>query len=598
MLCEREIILLTDEQINQITEKVEFVKQYMRQNDISYEELNKQNDFQYIQWYRQKRGQVLSGAIDDNEILLYKKLNFNFGISLYTWNDWCTMLSDYLSKNNLDRVPQNAKINSLYSIGKWVYKQNINWDKLSDEQKELLTVTGLKTPDILFKEKIIPLKKKELEEKLRKQKIWEQKQEIWECKYKERLQKQEEELKIEERKLKIEEQKQKQEERKLLEKTKKENKNKKIIIKIEELKNKELYLVKELDKVHYKIIDLESCVDRTDSTLDKYIHALTFYRLTRGDFYVPWNYVTPNHIDLGRWFNTQKNLIKKGLLPNDIYRRLLEIGAVKTNISWDKGLKALKEYINEYKTQVINDNYVTRDGLRLGEWFKDVKLEAQKQFLTFEEISQLREAGCSYIYCSGFENIPLEKQWDNYYKLAEKYNNPIVIEDDKEYQVTLNWVKKQFAELKKLSENRTDKMYSIFEYYSKKTSLTLGRGNTHWHDKQITKRCMSSWEFAIIAIDIFPMAADSGTDILKEAEKADYFSCEIAINTLLSENQFKQYIETYNRNLVDYAKAKIANKYFKKVDVSTYTLKVDKIRYGLNTKIVSIMISVHLKANS
>ena len=96
---------------------------------------------------------------------------------------------------------------------------------------------------------------------------------------------------------------------------------------------------------------------------------------------------TYKNASLGSWIVTQRKNYSQGRLTDKQITLLNEIGMewVYTNnpdYVWEKNYNTVLEFYSKYKHLYIPIGYVTKDGVRLGVWLYDRKLEYERNLLT------------------------------------------------------------------------------------------------------------------------------------------------------------------------------------------------------------------------
>lgn len=126
------------------------------------------------------------------------------------------------------------------------------------------------------------------------------------------------------------------------------------------------------------------------------------YYITHGDLDVPSNYVTQEGVHLGPWLIRQRNIRsgkRKGIITEERIRRLDAIGMSWLDLAeerWNRNFRALRAYYEQYGDLDVPQNYVTTDGLHLGQFVKNVrhlKDTKYRRCLTPSRVIMLTEMG-------------------------------------------------------------------------------------------------------------------------------------------------------------------------------------------------------------
>lgn len=140
---------------------------------------------------------------------------------------------------------------------------------------------------------------------------------------------------------------------------------------------------------------------------------------------------TYRNASLGSWIVTQRKNYSEDRLSNEQIAMLSRIGMewIYTNnpdYVWDKNYNTVLDFYSRYKHLYIPINYVTKDGVRIGVWLYDRKLEYERNELSEDRKRKLDE---------------LDKTW----------LEPINTKSSFPEQAVLFYVKKAFPSATKLS---------------------------------------------------------------------------------------------------------------------------------------------------
>ena len=101
-----------------------------------------------------------------------------------------------------------------------------------------------------------------------------------------------------------------------------------------------------------------------------YAEAAAYYE-QHGNLAFPKHYVTESGLRLGPWLENQRASYLKGELPEDKIQRLEAIGMMwegRNDRQWRQAYEAAKRYFQNHGDLEVPYEYVTPDGLRLGQW--------------------------------------------------------------------------------------------------------------------------------------------------------------------------------------------------------------------------------------
>ena len=158
-----------------------------------------------------------------------------------------------------------------------------------------------------------------------------------------------------------------------------------------------------VDEVH----DCLELFDRLNETLttswDIMFEVAWKYWEENGDLNVPKRYVTEEGYSLGPWLETQRRVRNgqdAGVLTPERIRKLDSLGMRwerLNDLSWEKHFAAAKRYREEHGDLAVRFDYVTPDGIALGNWITGLrsarKSGLRSSFLTPERVAALDGLG-------------------------------------------------------------------------------------------------------------------------------------------------------------------------------------------------------------
>lgn len=147
------------------------------------------------------------------------------------------------------------------------------------------------------------------------------------------------------------------------------------------------------------------------------------YFKANGNLEITKRYVTPDGYTLGSWVNTQR-LVRagkvNGKLTDKQIERLDRIGMRWDGIrdlSWEKNYLAAEKYYAENGNLLVNVNYGSPDGVKLGSWIAQLrnckKSGINSSYLTAERIERLNKIGMVW-------DVP-DYLWEKNYQAALNY---------------------------------------------------------------------------------------------------------------------------------------------------------------------------------
>ncbi len=205
---------------------------------------------------------------------------------------------------------------------------------------------------------------------------------------------------------------------------------------------------------------------------------------------IPQKYVI-NGKKLGKWINAQRVKYNKGTLSKDRVDKLNKIGMTwkQTDFSeqWNKNYKLAEEcYKKQGHLEIPRDFQI--DGVKLGQWLSTQRVQYKQGKLNKDRVNKLNAIGMIWTREKKLKENKNEKNWEENYKLAEKYykdNGDLQIP----YYYEINgknlsrWLRTQRSKYNKgtLSEDRVDKLNAIGIVWKPKRSSC--KNNDKWNKK-------------------------------------------------------------------------------------------------------------------
>ncbi|MCD7883551.1 MAG: Helicase associated domain protein [Lachnospiraceae bacterium] len=223
---------------------------------------------------------------------------------------------------------------------------------------------------------------------------------------------------------------------------------------------------------HFRIIDeVKDCRElfhKLDETLsaswDLMFDLARAWYEEHGNLDVRSTYVTEDGYPLGHWVSTQRKIRKgtgHGCLTEEQIRKLDSIGMEWDSFLdqlWEKNYSAAKAYFEAHGDLDVKWDYVTEDGIHLGEWLSSIrsfeKAGARQKYLTGERIEQLNEIGMIWGKIDFF--------WERNYEAAAAYyrehgNLDVLASYVNTDGIKLGiWIHRMRKERRKYDENRSE----------------------------------------------------------------------------------------------------------------------------------------------
>ena len=144
--------------------------------------------------------------------------------------------------------------------------------------------------------------------------------------------------------------------------------------------------------------------EQQDHAWEKGIAALMRYKAEYGDCVVDKEYKVrdfykPEEIEyyeLGEWVAAQR--IFDGNFPREKYQRLKDLGFIWSlrEYNWLRAYEALKEYKEVNGDCSVPTEFMTEDGMELGLWVQEQRVNLHYKYLTEERMVKLDELGFAW----------------------------------------------------------------------------------------------------------------------------------------------------------------------------------------------------------
>ena len=182
---------------------------------------------------------------------------------------------------------------------------------------------------------------------------------------------------------------------------------------------------------HFTVIDeVHDCIELFDklenvltASWDLMYECAKKYYEENGHLEVPARYFSEDGYSLGHWIYNQRS-VRKGQMPGNLtdnqIEKLDKIGMrweLYTDYSWTRNYNAALEYFNTFGNLDVASRFITRDGVRLGEWLSNLRTwessGVHTRYLTADRKKALEEIGMIW--------SKLNYYWENNFSAAVKY---------------------------------------------------------------------------------------------------------------------------------------------------------------------------------
>lgn len=142
--------------------------------------------------------------------------------------------------------------------------------------------------------------------------------------------------------------------------------------------------------------DLYFIWEPQDDPWEKGFTELRAYKRKYGDCMVPDEYDTDDGYPLWLWVRSQRQF--DGNYPREKSRRLHELGFVWNlrEYNWHQTLQSLRDYKEEFGDCMVPKDYVTEDGVELGAWVAEQRIDLRYRCLSEDKMQLLDGVGFAW----------------------------------------------------------------------------------------------------------------------------------------------------------------------------------------------------------
>ena len=244
--------------------------------------------------------------------------------------------------------------------------------------------------------------------------------------------------------------------------------------------------------------------DLNDDNWESMFRLAEEYFHQNGDLNIPHRYIASNGEKLGKWIQTQrqayKNRGKSGEqrktnnkpLTDEQVSMLESIGMVWNvyESKWEEMYRIAQRYFDEHGNLEVPARFITEDGYTLGIWIHRQRTLLKNGKMPNDQIIKLGQLG---MRC---DNKISTLTWDEWYKLAQEYNNEhgnllltnsYITENGEKLGQWIhrqrqsyksgNLTEQQIDKLKKIGMQFESKMFSWDDWYELATEYYVSHGN-------------------------------------------------------------------------------------------------------------------------
>ena len=219
-----------------------------------------------------------------------------------------------------------------------------------------------------------------------------------------------------------------------------------------------------------------------------YAEAAAYYE-QHGNLDFPKHYVTESGLRLGQWLKNQRASYLEGELADDKAQRLEAIGMLwesRNDRQWRQAYEAAKRYFQSHGDLEVPYEYVTPDGLRLGQWVVRQRMAYKgtlsgKGEVNRKELSPARKKLLDAIGMDWREEDSWQKHYEDLIAYQKEYGTLIVPMSYKTADGCWlsRWFYNQRKKLKETPEKLTPEQRSKLQNLLNDTAMEKGIDQLH-----------------------------------------------------------------------------------------------------------------------
>ena len=210
-----------------------------------------------------------------------------------------------------------------------------------------------------------------------------------------------------------------------------------------------------------------------DVMWERFYSSAEAYFKKHGDLLPPAKYVDDNNVELGSWIARLRVYYSSGIqqkyLNSERIKALEKIGMVWSvpDYIWEENYAAAVRYHREYGDLNVPHNYVSDDGIKLGQWIQGLRSNRNGTAKTVKPLSDDQIARLDAI--GMVWETKYEKQWNDAFQALCEYQSkngtldvPVSYKTDSGIQLG-RWIRHQrdFYKQGRLSDERIDRLRGI-----------------------------------------------------------------------------------------------------------------------------------------
>ena len=135
--------------------------------------------------------------------------------------------------------------------------------------------------------------------------------------------------------------------------------------------------------------------DRLEQQWEEGFQELSVYHREHGNCFVPSIFIAESGFRLGNWVSSQRKALKENKLSYERRQRLDALGFVwdRFEQQWEEGFQELSTYHREHGNCSVAQRFVTKSGLKLGQWLSTQRHDYKESKLSDERKQRLDALG-------------------------------------------------------------------------------------------------------------------------------------------------------------------------------------------------------------
>lgn len=127
-----------EEKVLLAEKNIKTLKQMMEESGLPLEEILQDPGTDYLlkYWAGTQKRQIITGALSDDEVEIYRSNGFDFGIEPLMWDQWYQLVKEYCKTHKVEKIPAHTVTKDGYVLDVWLNRQIRNRKKLEPRRLE------------------------------------------------------------------------------------------------------------------------------------------------------------------------------------------------------------------------------------------------------------------------------------------------------------------------------------------------------------------------------------------------------------------------------------------------------------------------------